>query len=246
MNISQPNPDSEVYKQFLILINQKVSQAVMWLGYKHIDYVWNNRINNHLYRLYIPKKDLLLDFEYYPMNNVEYNYIRVNFDTDVIQLLEHLFPTTVIDTNELDVWKLHQKATNHFLRENRASPVYDSNVLRLALVKNNVIYQCIVVKGNRIIRNVTKRDCSVPYGTYILLRYLNEMFGVSEVLITESTENSYMNTLYQILNLPIVVQTNKKKIWWNPDGCKWKIKKEQTSQFVPFYYCETVVYRYPE
>lgn len=218
----------------------------MWLGYKHIDYVWNNRIDNHLYRLYIPKKDLLLDFEYYPVNNIEYNYIRVNYDTDIIQLLERIFPSTVIDTNELDVWKLNQKATNNFLRKNKASPVYDSAVLRLALVKDNTIYQCIVMKDNRVIRNVTRQNCSVPYGTYILLRYLNEMFGMTEILLTESLENSYTNTLYQILNLPVVMKTKKRKIWWNPDGCKWKIKKGLTSQFVPFYYCETVIYRYPE
>ena len=244
MNISHPDINSDTYKQFLGLINQKVSLAVMWLTGRQIEYVWNYWIGDHLYRLYIPSKELLLDFEYYPINNVDYNYIRVNFDTDIIQLLERLFPNIVMDTKELDVWKLTQLATNRFLRENKATPIYDKSVLRLALVKDKTIYQCIVIKNNKVIANVTKLNHSVPYGTYILFRYLNEMFCIPEILIRENMDNSYTNTLYQVLNMQIISQTSKKKIWWNPKGTKWKIKKEQTDQFIPFYYCESRIYKY--
>jgi hypothetical protein len=244
MNINHPDTNSEAYRQFLGMTNQKVSLAANWLASRKIDYVWNYWIGNHLYRLYIPTKELLLDFEYYPVNNIEYNYIRINFDTDVIQVLEKLFPNIILDTEELDVWKLTQLATNKFLREQGVSPIYDKNVLRIALVQDKTIYQCIIIKSNKIVANVTRRNCAVPYGTYILLRYLNEIFGISEILIKESCNNSYTNALYQILNLPIVSQTCKKKIWWSANGTQWKIKKEQTDQFIPFYYCEDRVYRY--
>lgn len=245
MNIGHPDTNSDTYKQFLGLINQKVSAAAMWLSDRHIDYVWNYWVGDHLYRLYIPTKDLLLDFEYYPINNIEYNYIRINYDTDIVQLLERLFPNIVMDTKEMDVWKLTQIAANRFLRENKASPIYDKDVLRLGLVQDKTIYQCIIIKSNKIVTNVTKRNCAVPYGTYILLRYLNETFCIPEILIKESTDNSYTNTLYQLLNLSIVSQTHKKKIWWSPSGTQWKLKKGQTNQFIPFYLCEDRVYRYP-
>ena len=244
MNISYPDSKSEVYKQFCELLKYKVSQAEIWLIEHKIDYIWNYWIGIHPYRLYIPAKDLLLDFEYYPVPNNDYNYIRINFDTDIIKVLERLFPETIINTNELTVWKLNQRATNHFLRENDVSPIYDKNVLRIGFVKDQTIYQCMIIKNNKVVANVTKRNCSVPYGTYMLLRYLNEMFGITEIQIKECLDNSYSNTLYQILNLPVISQTNKKKIWWNPDGAKWHIKTEDTDKYVPFYYCEYRVYKY--
>ena len=245
MNVSHPNTNSEVYKQFCNLIKRKVGQAEVWLIQHRIDYVWNYWIGNHLYRIYIPDKDVLLDFEYYPVNNPEYSYIRVNFNTDVEQVLEQLFPETILDTQELTLYEIDQRTANRFLRENNTSPIYGKDVLRLAWAKDKTIYQCIIIKSNKIVANVIKRDCAVPYGTYILLRYLNEMFCIPEIIIKESTDNSYTNTLYQLLNLPVISQSCKKKIWWSPSGTQWKLKKGQTKQFIPFYFCEDRVYKYP-
>ena len=244
MNISRPNKTSEIYRQFLGEINKKVSEAVVWLNAHEIEYVWNYWAADHLYRLYIPHKDLLLDFEYYPVNNIEYNYIRVNFDTNIIQLMEQIFPSVLMDTKDLDVWKLTQRACNHFLRENGVSPIYDKNVIRLAWVQDKTIYQCIVVKDNKIIANVRKQNCSVTLGTYMMLRYLNEMFGFSNILIKENLENSYPHIWYRLCNIPAINKTHKKKIWWSPSGTKWKIKKEQYNQYVPFYFCEDIIYMY--
>ena len=226
------------------MLNQKVSAGVVWLINHDIEYVWNYWASNHLYRLYIPSKDLLLDFEYYPVNNPEYNYIRVNFDTDIVQLMEQIFPSVLMDTKDLDVWKLTQRACNHFLRENGVSPIYDKNVIRLAWVQDKTIYQCIVVKDNKIITNVRKQNCSVTLGTYMMLRYLNEMFGFSNILIKENLENSYPHIWYRLCNIPAINRTHKKKIWWSPSGTKWKIKKEQYDQYVPFYFCEDIIYMY--
>ena len=245
MNISKPDINSNAYRKYLGLVNQKVSEIMAWLTLRKIEYINNNWINGHLYRLYIPSKDLLLDFEYYPVNNYEYNYIRINYDTDVTVLMERLFPNVILDTQELDVWKLNQRAANKFLKENEASPVYGNDVLRIALVRDMTIFQCIILKDNKIITNVTKRSCSVPYGTYILLRYLNEMFGIQEIQIRECMDNSYTNTLYQVLNLPVISQTTKKKVWWSPAGAKWHIKTEDTDKYIPFYYCEYRTYKYP-
>lgn len=244
MNISKPDTNSEVYKAFIGMINQKVSEGVVWLINHNIEYVWNYWVDNHLYRLYIPEKDLILDFEYYPVNNLEYNYIRVNFDTDIVKLLEYRFPIMTLETQDLEVYKLNQRPANNFLRENDASPVYDKKALRLGYVKDGEIYRCMVIKNNQVIRDVTKRGYSISLGTYMLLRCLNEQFGFSGILIKENTGNSYVNNLYQILNTPIVAQTHKKKIWWSPNGAKWKIKKEDTNKYTPFYYCEDVIYKY--
>ena len=244
MNILQPDTNSKVYKQFITMIKAKAGIAEVWLINHKIDYIWNYHIGNHLYRIYIPCKDLLLDFEYYPVNNIEYNYIRINYDTDIIDLLETIFPENMIDTQELTPYKLKQRAANRFLRENSASPVYDRDVLRLALVKNQTIYQCMIIKNNKVIANVTKQNCSIPYGTYILFRYLTEMFGFEELLIRECMNNSYTNTLYQVLNMSIVSQTSKKKIWWNPIETKWHIKREDTNKYIPFYLCEQRIYKY--
>lgn len=243
MKINIPDKNSTIYKQFISLINNKVNEMIAWLSEQNIEYVWNNWINEHLYRLYIPEKDLLFDFEYFPVYNNEYNYIRVNFDTDVISLLERLFPATIFDTEDLDIWVLKQKACNHFLRENNASPVYDKTALRIAWVKDKEICQCIVVQGDWIIRNVTKQNCSIRFGTYMLLRYLNEAFGISEISFKESLGNSMPIMLYQILKIPYM-QEHKKKIWWSPECTKWKIKREQTDKFISLYYPETRIYRY--
>jgi len=244
MNISKPDINSKVYHQFLGAINQKVSIAAAWLVARGINYVWDYWAAGHLYRLYIPAKDLLLDFEWYPERPLAYDYIRVNFDTDIIRLLERLFPNIILETNDLDVWKFRQTAANKFLKENGASPVYDKNVLRLGYVKDETIYKCMILKGNQIIRNVNKRGCAVKYGTFMLLRQFNEAFGVPEILIKDTLGDSYSSTMYQMIHAEPISHTDKKKIWWSPSGTKWKIKKEQTSQFIPFYYCGDVVYRY--
>lgn len=245
MNITTPNKNSEAYKQFIELNVDKVKIAMSWLSEHNIDYVLNMWVENHLYRLYLPSKDLLLDFEYYPENKYNYNYIRVNYNTDIIKLLEKIFPENILDTNELVVWKVNQRASNKFLRENDNSPIYDKNVLRIALVKDSTIYQCIIVKDNKIVVNVTERNCSIPYGTYILLRYLNEIFGFSEIIIRENCDNSYNNMLYQILNSPIIDKTSKRKIWWSSNNTKWRISKSEVYKYIPFYFTEQITYKYP-
>jgi len=243
MNLTTPDKTSELYGKYTELINAKVNTAVVWLEDRGIEYIWNNWINGHLYRLYIPTKDVILDFEFYPINNINYNYIRINYNTDVIRVLEKLFPETIVDTQELNLWKLNQKATNKFLRENGASPIYDKSVLRVALVKDTTIYQCMVIKDNQVKANVTKRNCAVPYGTYILLRYLNEMFGIPEINIRSNMDNSYTTSMYQLLNLPIIVKTAKKKIWWSPKEAKWH--PENPDNYIPFYFTEKITYLYP-
>jgi len=244
MNIDYPNKNSDAYKQFLEMTTKKVSDIMSWLSDRHIDYVWNYWINNHLYRIYIPAKDLLLDFECYPVNNINYNYIRINYDTDVIDLMCQIFPETILDTDELEVWKLNQRIVNRFFRNNGSSPIYDKSVLRLALVKDTEIYQCIVIKDTKVIANVTKKNCSIPYGTYILYRYLNEVFGFSEITMKENLDNSYITMLYQLINAQRISKTAKRKIWWNPNGTKWRITKSEENQYVPFYLTEQVTYKY--
>ena len=244
MRLSHPNKNSEVYKQFIKEVNTKVQQAEVWLIAHGIDYIWNNWIGNHLYRLYITEKDLLLDFEYYPVYNPEYSYIRINFDTDIIQLLEQLFTEDILNTQELVLGTLDQREANRFLKENGSSPIYDKDVLRLAWAKDSIIYQCVVIKDNKMIRDVTKQGSVVNYGTFMILRYLTEMFGYSEIFIKDNAGNSFANTLYRIIGATAVSQSIKRKIWWNPNGCRWKINKEQTDQFIPFYFCEDRIYRY--
>ena len=246
MNICLPDKSSELYARFGELINLKVNSMMTWLEERDIEYVWNNWIDGHLYRLYIPSKDLLLDFEFYPVNNLNYNYIRINYNTDVIKVLERLFPENIVDTQELNLWKLNQKATNKFLRENGASPIYDKSAMRVALVgENNTIYQCAILRRNQIIANVIKQKCAVPYGTYIILRYLNEMFGFDEILIKVDLDNSFTTSMYQLLNLQVINKTAKKKIWWSPDKTKWHIDKENPENYIPFYFSEQITYKYP-
>lgn len=245
MNIDYPDKSSNGYKQFIKMTSQKIDDAIIWLKSHNIDYVWNYQINNHLYRLYLPSKDLLLDFEPYPVNNQNYNYIRVSYNTNLINVFEYLFPETIIDTQDLTVWKITQKWSNKFLREHGISPIYDKNVLRLALVKDNIIYQCMIIKGNKIVMNASRKKCSVPYGTYILLRYLNEIFGFDKIIIKEDLNNSYSHTLYQLLNLKVVSKTAKRKIWWSPSGTKWRINKSEKDNYMSFYLPETITYVYP-
>lgn len=242
MNLSIPDKTAEIYTRYGELVNSKINLAMGWLEERKIEYVWNDWIDGHLYRLYIPVKDLILDFEFYPVNNINYNYIRINYNTDIIKTLEKLFPEQIVDTQELNLWKLNQKTTNRFLKDNGASPIYDKNVLRVALVKNTEICQCMVIKDNQIKANVTKRNCSVPYGTYILLRYLNEMFGIPEIYIKSNLDNSYITSMYQLLNLPIISKTAKKKIWWSPKETKWH--PENSDNYMPFYFTEKITYLY--
>ena len=244
MNISKPDTGSPAYKQFIQFLNQKVSMALNWLDAHKIEYTQNYTINNHLYRIYIIEKDLLLDFEYYPEMTTDYNYIRINYDTDIHRMLETLFPETILDTQELTVWKLNRRSCNRFLRENGVSPIYDNKVLRIAYVKDTTIYQCIILKDDRIVANVTRQNCSVKLGTYMLLRYLTEEFGVDKIQISVSLGNSYNNVLYQILGLPCTYRSNKKKIWWNANKCLWKINAAYKSDYVPFYIPEVATYVY--
>lgn len=244
MNISYPNKTSKIYKQFVDAISVKVTTAMLWLNDKNIEFCHNYEIDNHLYRIYIPQKDVLLDFEWYPINNPYYNYVRINYDTDVIDVMEKLFPETEISTQDAEVWILKRKASNKFLRDNGHSPIYDKNVLRLAWVKDMMIYQCIVLKNNRIIANVVKQNHAVPYGTYILLRYINEMLGIENILIKENSDSSYSSNLYQILGLPIISKSPKRKIWWSPNKAVWRTNHPEN--YVPFYLTETITYSYPK
>ena len=244
VNICRPDKQSEVYKQFNRLINEKVNSIIQWLNNKNIEYIWNNWVAGHLYRLYIPIKDLLLDFEYYPVINNNYNYIRVNYDTDPIELCQRIFPEIVLNTEELSVWKLNQRTTNRFLKENGSSPVYDNSVLRIALAKDSEIYQCIIIKADTIIRNICKKNTTVKYGTFILLRQLTEVFEIPDIIIRETSDDSYTNMLYQLIGASIYQKLSKKKIWWSPEGAKWHIPKKDTDKYIPFYFTENITYKY--
>lgn len=244
MNISKPDTSSEVYKAFIAHIKSKVELAELWLIQHKIDYIWNYWVGNHLYRLYIESIDLLLDFEYYPVSNYDYNYIRVNFDTDILQLLEMIFPTTVIDTAEANFCIADQRECNRFLKENNSPPVYDKQALRVVWVKDNIIYQCIVVKDGVIIRDVKKLGCTIVCGTFMALRYLTEVLHLPEITIKANIGNSYSIRTYQHLKLSGRPQSCKRKIWWSPSDTKWKIKKEDTDRYIPFYYCEDIEYKF--
>ena len=63
VNIIRPDKTSRVYQDFIECVNAKVQIAMSWLSKKNIEYTWNERIEGHLYRIYIPEKDLLMDFE---------------------------------------------------------------------------------------------------------------------------------------------------------------------------------------
>jgi len=245
VNICRPNKSSEVYKQFEELVEQKVNQATQWLSSRNIDYSWNERIDGHLYRLYIPDKDLLLDFEYYPVINMNYNYIRINYYDNIILILEKLYPQVIFETNELELhYKVSQKEINRFLKENGHSPIYDNSLLRMAWVDKETICQCYVLKGNQIISNVTRRGYKINHGTFMLLRYLNEMFEIPEIVIKDSLDNSFNTDAYPVWGLKIINKTSKKKIWWNGEHNKWHISQSEIDNYVPFYFTEKVVYSY--
>ena len=244
VNICRPDKQSEVYKQFNKLITEKVNAIMQWLNDKNIEYIWNNWIDGHLYRLYIPIKDLLLDFEFYPVINSNYNYIRVNYNTDPVELCQKIFPETILNTEDLSVWKLNQKTANRFLKDNGSSPIYDNTVLRLALAKNSEIYQCIIIKADTIIRNVCKKNTTVKYGTFILLRQLTEVFEIPNIIIKETSDDSYTNMMYQLIGTSIAKKHNKKKIWWRPNDAKWHINMKDSDKYVPFYFTENIIYSY--
>lgn len=246
MNICRPDTGSTVYKQFINSVLTKVGQAELWLIEHKIYYVWNYWLGDHLYRIYIPSKDLLLDFEYYPSPHKDYNYIRINFDDDIQCILQSVFPETIVDTQNAELKELSQKEANHFLREQGVAPCYDKKALRLGWVKDSTIYQCVVIKDSRIITNVVKHNCAVPYGSYMILRYLNEVYKYRTIVFKESLNNSIRHITYQILDVPYVAHELKKKIWWSPTGAKWHIKREDTDKYIPFYYCGYRIYRYPK
>ena len=242
VHIIKPDKTLELYKQFEAMMNEKISAAAKWLSDRNIEYTWNEWIDGHLYRLHIPDKDLLFDFECYPVINMNYNYIRINYDTDIIDILERSFPSITINTQDTEFYRLNQKSTNKFLKENRHSPIYYKDVLRVALVKDGIIYQCMVLRQNKIIANVTKQNCSIPYGTYMLLRYLTEALEIPELIIKESCDNSYTISMYQLLNLPVIKKSPKRKIWWSLEGTCWH--PEDVSKYVPFYFTEQITYKY--
>lgn len=244
-NIIRPDKSSAVYAQYNRLMNNKMNAAMKWLSDKEIEYVWNEWINGHLYRLYIPEKDVLFDFEYYPVINANYNYIRISYDSDIIAICEKIFPETILDSSDMDTYMLNQKAANKFFRENNHSPIYDKHILRLALVYSGTIYQCIIVKGNSIIANVIRRNTNIKYGTFRLLRYLNEYFEFPKIILRDNLDNSYTTSMYQLLNLTVISKSTKKKIWWSPESVKWHIEKGDSEKYIPVYFTENITYQYP-
>lgn len=244
MNISYPDTTSEVYKKFISMITDKVTTAMLWMNKKGIEFCCNYVIDNHLYRLYIPQKDVLLDFEWFPVNNPYYNYIRINFNTDIVDILEQIFPETEIDTKDLDVWVIKRKIANRFFRDNGQSPVYKKDVLRLAWVKNKIIYQCMVVDESWVIANVVKKNCRIPNGTFMLLRYCNEYWGISQLQIKENLDNSYSSIMRMALGLAVDSKTPKRKVWWSPDKVVWRT--DHPEDYVPFYLTEVITYNYPK
>ena len=71
-----------------------------------------------------------------------------------------------------------------------------------------------------------------------------EVFGVEDILIKDNYDNSYRTTLYQLLNLPVVSKTCKRRIWWSPDGTKWHIDQKDRDNYMPYYFTESVIYSY--
>lgn len=247
VHITRPDKGSSVYKEFEKLVNSKVELAMKWLAERDIEYVWNNWIDRHLYRLYIPSKELIFDFEYYPVFTDMYNYIRINYDTDIIDVLESLYPECIYETKQLQVWIITQKAANKFLKENNYSPIYYKNVLRLAWVDVNredpKIIQLAIIKNDKIIVNLTRHHCKVNYGTFMLLRYLTEQFGYKKVYIKERLDNSYNHNSYQ-LYCKRIKETSKQKVWWNSSQTKWHIAENESSNYTPFYLSEYIEYCY--
>ena len=243
VHIVRPDKSSKVYECYENLMQSKIEQATAWLNARGLEYTWNERIDGHLYRLCIPDRDLLFDFECYPVINMNYNYVRINYNTDIIDILEKIFPKFIIDTDELNLhYNVSQKEINKFLRENGHNPVYDKNVLRLAWIKDSKIYQCFVLSGDEIKINITRKSYQVRCGTFMLLRYLNEMLCLPRVIIKDSLDNSYVSDSYQIYGLTVVDKKHKKKIWWSPQEAKWHV--DYPSEYVPLYFTEKITYAY--
>jgi len=243
VNICRPDKSSEIYKKFEEVIKDKIKLATTWLSSRDIEYTWNERIDGHLYRLWIPEKNLLFDFEFYPVINMNYNYIRINYDDDIILILERLYPQHILETSELQLhYRVSQKEVNKFLKENGHAPVYDKSVLRMAWIKDEKIYQCFILKENQIIVNVTKRGYKINHGTFMLLRYLKEVFELPEIIIKDNLDNSFNTDAYPIWGLKVINKYSKKKIWWNGEHNKWHISQSDVDKYVPFYFTENITY----
>lgn len=241
-NICRPDKFSPIYHEFTEMISYKVGQLAKLLTDHDIAFSSNEFINGHLYRIYIHNRDLLLDFEYYPVVNFSYNYIRVNYNDDMGILFKKIFPEISYETEEVEVWQIDQKDNNKFLREQGYSPIYDKSATIIALGKDQTIYQSAVVRNindkNKLVANVTRTNYQVNYGTIIILRYFKEVFGLTDIEIKSDLDNSFRETTYQLMNMKLVGQQYKKKIWWSPKECNWHIKKEHTDEYVPFYFTE--------
>lgn len=244
VNISRPDKYSPIYQEFIEYICGRVGQLAKLLSDNNIAFSSNEFIDGHLYRIYVPSRDLLFDFEYYPVVNFSYNYIRVNYNEDISQLFQRLFPETLFDTEDMMVCEIPQKDNNRFLKENNHSPIYNKSAIILAFTKDDKIYQSMVVANGKLLANVSKLNYQVSYGTIILLRYFKEVYNIPEIRIKSDLDNSFRETSYQLMNLKLTNQTAKKKIWWSPTGSCWHIKKEHIDEYVPFYFTEKRIWVY--
>lgn len=243
-HISRPDKYSPVYHEFIELISYKVGQLAKLLTEHNIQFSSNEFINGHLYRIYIPEKDLLFDFENYPVINYNYNYIRINYFDDISEIFNYLYPKNIIGIDDIEVWQLTQKANNRFLRANGYSSIYDKYALRLALVRDNEIYKSMSItydeksKHNKIISNATSKEHSVEYGTVILLNYFKNFYDITNIELKSNLDNSFRETAYQLMGMKVIDQQCKKKIWWSPIKPEWHIKKEHIDEYVPYYFTE--------
>lgn len=250
VHISRPDKFSPIYHEFIELINFKVGQFAKILTDHNIKFSSNEFINSHLYRIYIIDKDVLLDFEFYPVPNFNYNYIRVRYDQDMKLLYKMLFPSVILEPETLEVWKLTQRADNKFLRDIGASPIYHKDVLRLGIVNKGCILQTMVIRYdkkdgyNKLISDVTTPGVRINLGTMWLLRYFKEMFDINDIRVVSDLDNSYKEITYHLMGMKLLSHDSKKKIWWSPNGCKWHIKKEHTEEYVPYYFTEKRVWVY--
>lgn len=248
VHISKPDKYSPIYHEFTEHISTKVGQLAKLLADHNIPFSANEFIDGHLYRLSIPNKDLLFDFEYYPVINYNYNYIRVNYNDDIEVLFKKLYPANILSYDNIEVWQIPQITSNRFLKETGVSPIYDKSAIRLAIMHNGEIYQSAVVKRDKeckegkLVSNVTRLDYQVEYGTILLLRYFKERYDISSIEIHSNIDNSFQEITYQLLGMKILSEQHKKKIWWSPKGCEWHIKKEHINEYVPFYFTEKRVW----
>lgn len=250
VHISRPDKFSPVYQEYLEHINTKVGLLAKLLTDHNIKFSCNEFINGHLYRLYIIDKDILLDFELYPVPNHNYNYVRVNYDQDIDILYKSLFPSVILEPETLEVWELTQRIDNHFLRSIGRSPIYHKDVIRLGIVSGGCILQSMTIKTdsvsghNKVIANAITPGARINLGTMWLLRYFKEVYGMQQIEITSNRDNSIQETMYQLMGMRLSDQQFKKKIWWAPDKTEWHIKKEHTEEYVPFYFTEKRIWLY--